>query len=391
MLWQQTTAPAMTFSYDALGRRVSLDNPQTFYFYDGMDVIRSIVNPQAGQTVSDFARLPGGEVVASSVSGGAQAGTRIALHDIAGSTIALVNPSTGAVETQYTYDPAGVVGMAGAGSTFPFLFQGMEYDVPTGLYHTGSNYYSPQLTRPVSEVGPTPGRTSGNPSSPADVPGFGGGGGSFAWTYNNLQPQLSASMAAGAGAAGLTAGAAALVSTLGLDIGLTVSAAGPVGAVVGALTGLGFLFADLFGGGPDIPRELRLPAHSQLSMRTLAGEQDVVDEKDPSCRYCPCYACHTELMTVTAYDNGFASTRKRPGDPLYGVTKAGTQAGIGTIAAPSRFGFGTPMYVPDYGYGVVWDRGSAIQGNHIDVWLPPPLSKEWGTRRNVEVEICDDP
>ncbi len=105
-----------------------------------MDVIRSIVNSQAGQTVSDFARLPGGEVVASSVSGGAQAGTRIALHDIAGSTIALVNPSTGAVETQYTYDPAGVVGMAGTSSTFPFLFQGMEYDVPSGLYHAGSNY-----------------------------------------------------------------------------------------------------------------------------------------------------------------------------------------------------------------------------------------------------------
>jgi hypothetical protein len=140
--------------------------------------------------------------------------------------------------------------MSGASSAFPFLFQGMEYDVPSGLYHAGNNYYSPQLTRPVSEVGPTPGRTSGNPSSPGDVPGFGGGGGSFAWTYNNLQPQLSASIAAGAGAAGLTAGAAALVSTLGLDIGLTASAAGPVGAVVGALTGLGFLFADLFGGVP---------------------------------------------------------------------------------------------------------------------------------------------
>jgi hypothetical protein len=127
-------------------------------------------------------------------------------------------------------------------------------------------------------VGPTPGRTRRNPSSPGDVPGFGGGGGSFAWTYNNLQPQLSASMAAGAGAAGLTAGAAALVSTLGLDIGLTASAAGPVGAVVGALTELGFLFADLFGGGPDIPRELRLPAHSLLGMETVAGEVDVVDQ-----------------------------------------------------------------------------------------------------------------
>jgi hypothetical protein len=86
-------------------------------------------------------------------------------------------------------------------------------------------------------------------------------------------------MAAGAGAAGLTAGAAALVSTLGLDIGLTVSAAGPVGAVVGALTGLGFLFADLFGGGPDIPRELRLPAHSLLGMEQFAGIADIVNQR----------------------------------------------------------------------------------------------------------------
>ena len=95
--------------------------------------------------------------------------------------------------------------MAGTGSTFPFLFQGMEYDVPSGLYHAGSNYYSPQLTRPAS-------------------------------------------------------------------------AAGPVGAVVGALTGLGFLFADLFGGGPDIPRELRLPAHSPEGLMR-AGVTDLVNQE----------------------------------------------------------------------------------------------------------------
>jgi hypothetical protein len=353
MLWQQTTAPAMTFSYDALGRRVSLDNPQTFYFHDGMDVIRSIVNPQAGQTVSDFARLPGGEVVASSVSGGAQAGTRIALHDIAGSTIALVNPSTGAVETQYTYDPAGVVGMAGASSTFPFLFQGMEYDVPTGLYHTGNNYYSPQLTRPVSEVGPTPGRTSGNPSSPADVPGFGGGGGSFAWTYNNLQPQLSASMAAGAGAAGLTAGAAALVSTLGLDIGLTVSAAGPVGAVVGALTGLGFLFADLFGGGPDIPRELRLPAHSLLGMEQFAGQADVVDQKAAR-GDSPLAGGIIRVVDITLPGTNYCGPGNKGGTPQRNTLDqccrehdaAYSKDGLNALNVPDRFFGGISGYFP---------------------------------------------
>ncbi len=207
---------------------------------------------------------------------------------------------------------------------------------------------------------------------------------------NNLQPQLSASMAAGAGTAGLTAGAAALVSTLGLEVGLTVSAAGPVGAVVGALTGLGFLFADLFGGGPDIPRELRLPAHSPEGLMR-AGVTDLVNQNNMAC-HGECHACHSESMTVTAYDNGFASTGKTPGDPGYGVTASGWPAGIGTIAAPSRFKFGTKMYIPGYGCGRVRDRGgSAIQGSHIDVWLPPPLSNEWGVRENVEVEVCDDP
>jgi hypothetical protein len=65
-----------------------------------------------------------------------------------------------------------------------------------------------------------------------------------------------------------------LVSTLGLEVGLTVSAAGPVGAVVGALTGLGFLF----GGGPDIPRELRLPAHSPEGLMR-AGATDLVNQE----------------------------------------------------------------------------------------------------------------
>ncbi len=192
------------------------------------------------------------------------------------------------------------------------------------------------------------------------------------------------------GAAGLTAGAAELATVLGIDIGITSSMAGPVGVVVGGLTELGFLIADLLSGGPSIPRQKHAPIHSPLGMQKFAGARDVVDQNNSAC-HGGCKACHTELMTVTAYDNGFASTGKKPGDPGYGVTYYGWRAGPGTIAAPARFAKGTQMYVPGYGCGSVWDRGSAIDGNHIDVWLPPPLSSEWGSRKNVEVEICDDP
>ncbi len=47
---------------------------------------------------------------------------------------------------------------------------------------------------------------------------------------------------------------------------------------MGALTGLGFLFADLFSGGPDIPRELRLPAHSPEGLMR-AGATDLVNQE----------------------------------------------------------------------------------------------------------------
>jgi len=45
------------------------------------------------------------------------------------------------------------------------------------------------------------------------------------------------------------------------------------------------LFGGLFGGAPDIPKELRFSAHSLLGMETVAGEVDVVDQ-NPACN-CP--------------------------------------------------------------------------------------------------------
>ncbi len=242
-------------------------------------MIRSIVNPGVLATTSDFARVPGsGEVMEATVAGGTTPGTWVPLHDASGSTIALVDPSSGAINTQYSYDPSGVVGTIGAANSYPFLYAGMEYDGATGLYHTGSNYYSPQLTRPLSEVGPTSSRSAGNPSSPTDIPGSSGGGG-FTWTFNNVSDQARYSIAAGMGAAGLTAGAAELATVLGIDIGITSSMAGPVGVVVGGLTELGFLIADLLSGGPSIPWEMHAPIHTILGMQKFAGMRDAVDQK----------------------------------------------------------------------------------------------------------------
>ncbi len=61
----------------------------------------------------------------------------------------------------------------------------------------------------------------------------------------------------------------------------------------------------------------------------------------------------------------------------------------GTIAADTRYHtFGTRMYVPGYGYGVVEDRGSAINGpNRLDVFYKSHHEAlQWG-RRKVKVTI----
>jgi len=63
--------------------------------------------------------------------------------------------------------------------------------------------------------------------------------------------------------------------------------------------------------------------------------------------------------------------------------------GDGTIAADTRYyAFGTRMYVPGYGYGVIEDRGSAIQGpTRLDVFFKSHTdAKIWG-RQKVDVKI----
>lgn len=61
----------------------------------------------------------------------------------------------------------------------------------------------------------------------------------------------------------------------------------------------------------------------------------------------------------------------------------------GTIAADTRYySFGTRMYVPGYGWGVVEDRGSAIKGSkRLDLYHSShSRALDWG-RKKVKVSI----
>lgn len=111
------------------------------------------------------------------------------------------------------------------------------------------------------------------------------------------------------------------------------------------------------------------------------------------------YKREVRTMLVTAYDAGKKSCGwKRQygciGPPVYaygplkgkrkrvGITADGTKAKKGTIAADiQKYPFSTKMYVPGYGWGEVHDVGSAIKGDHIDVFFPSHKdAMKWGKK-----------
>lgn len=69
----------------------------------------------------------------------------------------------------------------------------------------------------------------------------------------------------------------------------------------------------------------------------------------------------------------------------------GTPVYPGMIAAPSTFAFGTKMHIPGIGTVAVHDRGGAIKGSRLDVWMgygDKGLERalKWG-KRTMEVKV----
>jgi 3D (Asp-Asp-Asp) domain-containing protein len=72
-----------------------------------------------------------------------------------------------------------------------------------------------------------------------------------------------------------------------------------------------------------------------------------------------------------------------------GITASGRQAQADhTIAAPGLYPFGTQIVINGTTY-TVEDRGGAIQGNRLDIYMNTHSEAlRWGTR-TVDVEILD--
>jgi 3D (Asp-Asp-Asp) domain-containing protein len=99
--------------------------------------------------------------------------------------------------------------------------------------------------------------------------------------------------------------------------------------------------------------------------------------------YCPCGSCCSWKLNWRGQP--IHTTGKSRGKPkAVGITASGTKAKPGTLAADTRYyPFGTVIYIPGYGYGIVEDRGGDIKGRHrLDLYYNTHKeARHWGRKR----------
>lgn len=99
-------------------------------------------------------------------------------------------------------------------------------------------------------------------------------------------------------------------------------------------------------------------------------------------------------LLATGYTAGVESTGKSQDHPMYGITYSGVKVKrdlYSTIAADlDVYPIGTIMWIPGYGFGVVADKGSAINGQKIDLYYHTveAVYEEWG-KKKVDVHILE--
>jgi RHS repeat-associated protein len=158
-----TSDGTRTYTWNARNQLVSLTGPVNATFaYDGVARRRSkTVGGTTTQFLYDLSNpvqeLAGGAPIANLLTGGLDeffarmdsTGTEHYLGDALGSSIALVD-STGALQTEYTYEPFGTTATGGSTTTNSFAFTGREMD-NTGLYYYRARYYDTRLQRFTSD------------------------------------------------------------------------------------------------------------------------------------------------------------------------------------------------------------------------------------------------
>jgi YD repeat-containing protein len=125
-----------SFTYDALNRRIEkIINGRTIqYLYDGLDIVQEIEDGLP--SVNYIRTLNIDEPLAKIQLNGT---VRYYQADALGSIIAITD-ETGAVKTQYAYDPFGNVTISGEASDNPFQYTGRENDGTGGIVGSGLYY-----------------------------------------------------------------------------------------------------------------------------------------------------------------------------------------------------------------------------------------------------------
>lgn len=133
-----------SFGYDARGRRntKTVSSTTTNYLYDGRNVVQEL---SSGTPTANLLTGHLDEIFTRAES----AATVSFLADGIGSILGLTN-SSGAVQTEYTYQPFGSSSTSGTANSNSSQFTAREND-GTGLYFYRARYYSPTLHRFVSQ------------------------------------------------------------------------------------------------------------------------------------------------------------------------------------------------------------------------------------------------
>ena len=100
--------------------------------------------------------------------------------------------------------------------------------------------------------------------------------------------------------------------------------------------------------------------------------------------YCNCERCCSWTWSWHGFGNPvFTSGRLKGRRKEVGVTASGGQARLGTVAADtSVLPIGTLVFIPEFGWGRVEDRGGAIRGDRLDLWFDDhEKARRWGRRR----------
>ena len=147
----------------------------------------------------------------------------------------------------------------------------------------------------------------------------------------------------------------------------------------------------VFIGGEEYSREVFgefiLDPVTRIVDRGIGGALGTLtDTSCPSFHY-----ARRVTMNASAYTAGFGCTGKHPDHPLYRITASGREVEHGIVAVDTRvIPFGTRLYVEGYGFALAADRGSAIIGYMIDLFMEDIEDARRFGRRDVTVFILDE-